>query len=80
MSANDQIIADHSNVLTEARKRRLGIWIERICKQARTNLCGQGVKNVSDIADKVINALPSLTGAASYAAWDKAISPSSSTL
>ena len=74
MASTSDAAEDHTNILREARRLRLGTWIERILRQARKTLTGQGVKAVKDIAEKTITQLPALTGASTYTAWDKAIS------
>ena len=65
---------DHSNILQQARGLRLGTWIERIQRQARKSLTGQGVKAVKDIHEKTISSLPALTGPTTYSNWEKQIS------
>ena len=64
---------DHSNVLQQARELRLGGWIERIQRQARKSLTGQGVKAVKDISEKTISSLPALTRPTTYSNWEKQI-------
>ena len=73
MASTSDSAEDHTNILREARRLRLGTWIERILRQARKTLTGQGVKAVKDIAEKTITQLPALTGASTYTAWEKGI-------
>ena len=72
MSASDEA-SDHANILSEARRLRLGTWIEKILWQARKSLTGMGVADTKDLTEKQINALPNLTGQASYPGWIKPI-------
>ena len=72
MSASEEA-NDHANILSEARRLRLGTWIEKILRQARKSLTGMGVADTKDLTEKQINALPNLTGQASYPGWIKPI-------
>ena len=72
MSASEEA-NDHANILPEARRLRLGTWIEKILRQARKSLTGMGVADTKDLTEKQINALPNLTGQASYPGWIKPI-------
>ena len=48
MSVSDEA-TDHANILSEARRLRLGTWIEKILRQARKSLTGMGVADTKDL-------------------------------
>ena len=62
----------HVNILNLARELNDGVWIEKICKQVRGLLAGNGLAELKDVPEK-IKTLPALTGAASHQAWHAAV-------
>ena len=62
----------HVNILNLARELNDGVWIEKICKQVRGLLAGNGLADLKDVPEK-IKTLPALTGAASHQAWHAAV-------
>ena len=64
---------DDQHILMQARELKNGVWIERILVQMRRSLCGMGVETFKDVPDKVIQALPNLTGPASHPTWEQQV-------
>ena len=62
----------HVNILNLARELNDGVWIEKICKQVRGLLAGNGLAELKDVPEK-IKTLPALTRAASHQAWHAAV-------
>ena len=60
------------NILNLARELGDGKWIEKICKQIRGQLAGNGLAELKEVPEKIKN-LPQLTGAASHPAWHAAV-------
>ena len=71
MSASDEA-SDHASILSEARRLRLGAWIEKILRQARKSLTGMGVADTKDLTEKQINALPQPHGSGELPGLDQA--------
>ena len=46
--------------------------LEKICRQIRGQLAGNGLAELKDVPEKIKN-LPQLTGAASHPAWHAAV-------